>query len=225
MAIWWGKCGVIPPLSRNCEATLLLSQTAHLNTQSNSPLRGKEVNFYDIGDSRAFEISSWPQARNFHFVVVVKETEVMKSSSLSVSTETRLIEMVFPNQTNHYGTLFGGRALDLMDKCAFITASRFARQSMVTASSERVDFEAPVKNGHLVEVIGTVIKSGTSSVSVAVDLFAEDLLSGERQLCARGHFVLVAVDEQNKPVLLPAGLRGHAIIDGAERTAVPPQQR
>ncbi len=49
--------------------------------------------------------------------------------------ETRMVEMVFPTQTNHYGTLFGGHALELMDKSAFITASRYARKSMVTASS------------------------------------------------------------------------------------------
>lgn len=114
--------------------------------------------------------------------------------------ETRMVEMVFPTQTNHYGTLFGGHALELMDKSAFITASRFARKSMVTASSERVDFRAPVKNGQLVEVIGRIVKKGRSSVTVAVDLFAENLLTGERQLCAEGRFVLVSVDENNKPV-------------------------
>jgi len=116
--------------------------------------------------------------------------------------ETSLIEMVFPNQTNHYGTLFGGHALELMDKAAFITASRFARKPMVTACSERVDFKAPVKNGHLVELIGRILKIGNSSVTVSVDMYAENLLSGERLLCAQGRFVLVAVDKCNKPVHL-----------------------
>ncbi len=116
--------------------------------------------------------------------------------------ETTMVEMVFPNQTNHYGTLFGGHALELMDKSAFITASRFTRKAMVTACSERVDFKAPVKNGYLVELIGRISKVGNSSVTVAVDMFAENLLSGHRSLCAQGHFVLVAVDEQNKPVHL-----------------------
>ena len=30
--------------------------------------------------------------------------------------ESRVMEMVFPEQANHYGTLFGGEALALMDK-------------------------------------------------------------------------------------------------------------
>lgn len=116
--------------------------------------------------------------------------------------ETRIVEMVFPNQTNHYGTLFGGHALGLMDKSAFITASRYARKSMVTACSERIDFRTPVKHGQLVEVVGRIVKRGTTSVTVSVELFAEDLLSGNKQLCAEGCFVLVAVDESNKPVRL-----------------------
>lgn len=122
------------------------------------------------------------------------------SSTTLEQFETRMVEMVFPTQTNHYGTLFGGHALELMDKSAFITASRFARKAMVTACSERVDFKAPVKNGQLVEVIGKIIKTGRTSVTVSVDMYAENLLTGERQLCAEGRFVLVSVDEKNKPV-------------------------
>lgn len=122
------------------------------------------------------------------------------SSTTLEQFETRMVEMVFPTQTNHYGTLFGGHALELMDKSAFITASRFARKAMVTACSERVDFKAPVKNGQLVEVIGKIVKTGRTSVTVSVDMYAENLLTGERQLCAEGRFVLVSVDEKNKPV-------------------------
>lgn len=118
--------------------------------------------------------------------------------------ETRMVEMVFPTQTNHYGTLFGGHALELMDKSAFITASRYARKSMVTASSERIDFQTPVKQGYLVEVIGRIVKRGNSSVTVNVELYGENLLSGERHLCAHGNFVLVSVNKDSKPVPLDA---------------------
>lgn len=118
--------------------------------------------------------------------------------------DTRMVEMVFPTQTNHYGTLFGGHALELMDKSAFITASRYARKSMVTASSEKIDFQTPVKQGHLVEVIGRIVKRGRTSVTVNVELFGENLLTGDRHLCAHGNFVLVSVDEENKPVPLDA---------------------
>ena len=61
--------------------------------------------------------------------------------------------MVFPNQTNHYGTLFGGHALRLMDQAAFISASRYCRSTVVTACSERVDFHTPVRQEELVELV------------------------------------------------------------------------
>lgn len=119
-------------------------------------------------------------------------------------SEVRLIEMVFPEQTNHYGTLFGGQALALMDKAAFIVASRYARRTVVTASSEKVDFHVPVRQGQLVELLARVTATGRTSMSVDVDLFAEDLLSGDRQLCTRGKFVLVALDAHGHPTQVPA---------------------
>lgn len=117
-----------------------------------------------------------------------------------------MVSMVFPNHANHYGTLFGGEALRLMDVAAFVAASRYARRTVVTASSERIDFHVPVRQGQLAEVIGRVSKTGRTSVTVEVELWAEDLLTGERELCTKGSFVLVAVDEHGRPVpLRPAG--------------------
>jgi uncharacterized protein (TIGR00369 family) len=118
-------------------------------------------------------------------------------------TEARLIEIVFPEQTNHYGTLFGGQALALMDKAAFIAASRYARRAVVTASSERVDFHVPVRQGQLVELLARVVATGRTSLTVEVKLYSEELLSGERKLCTQGRFVLVAVDPEGRksPVL------------------------
>jgi len=118
-------------------------------------------------------------------------------------TEARLVDIVFPGQANHYGTLFGGQALALMDKAAFIVASRFARSRMVTASSERVDFHVPVSQGELVELVARIESTGRSSIVVEVELYAENLLTGERRLGTRGRFVLVAVDEAGRPRPVP----------------------
>ena len=57
-----------------------------------------------------------------------------------IGEETRIVEIVFPTNTNSYGTLFGGHALSLMDRLAFIVASRYARKTVVTASSEKIEF-------------------------------------------------------------------------------------
>lgn len=118
-------------------------------------------------------------------------------------TEARLLHMVFPDHTNHLGTLFGGQALAWMDMSAFIAASRYARTTVVTARSEQVDFNQPIHKGDLVEVIARIVKVGRSSMNVDVEVITEDLLSGERKLCTRGHFVMIALDPLGRPTLAP----------------------
>ena len=116
------------------------------------------------------------------------------------SEVTCMVEMVFPDQTNHYGTLFGGHVLSLMDKAAFVAASRYARSHVVTACSERVDFHTAVELGQLIELTARVVKTGRTSMTVEVVLMSENLISGERKLCTRGRFVLVALDAQRQPL-------------------------
>jgi acyl-CoA hydrolase len=123
-----------------------------------------------------------------------------------------MIEVVFPDQTNHYGTLFGGHALRLMDKAAFVAASRYSRRIVVTACSERVDFKNAAHHGNLIELTARVVSTGRSSMRVVVDLYAEDLLSGDRRLCAQGQFVLVALDENGIPTSVP-GISGETSAD------------
>ena len=127
----------------------------------------------------------------------------MPRSDATPPREARMLEMVFPDHTNHLGTLFGGQALAWMDKAAFIAASRYARRTVVTARSERIDFHVPVKQGQLAELIATVCHVGRSSMQVEVELFAEDLLSGARELCTRGSFVMIALDAAGAPVAVP----------------------
>ena len=131
-----------------------------------------------------------------------RKTEILKLEP-GLLTEVRLIEMVFPEQTNHYGTLFGGQALALMDKAAFIVASRFSRRTVVTASSERCDFHVPVRQGQLVELVARIVSTGRTSMVVEVELHSEDLLSGDRQLGTRGRFVMVALDSHGRPTAVP----------------------
>lgn len=109
--------------------------------------------------------------------------------------DLRMVEMVFPNRTNHYGTLFGGEALAMMGKAAFIAATRHSRKVVVMAASQRVDFAVPVAGGDLVELVPRVIRTGTRSMNVEVEFWAEGLLSGARSRSAVGEFVMVAVRE------------------------------
>lgn len=110
-----------------------------------------------------------------------------------------MARMVFPDQTNHMGTLFGGQALSMMDEACFVAASRLARRTCVTVRVDGIDFSVPVRAGELVEVVARVVGVGRTSLGCDVELYAEDLLTGDRRLATRGHFVLVAVDASGRP--------------------------
>jgi len=116
---------------------------------------------------------------------------------------TRFVEMVFPEQSNHYGTLFGGTALSLMGKAAFVAASRHARTAVVMAASDKVEFADPVAVGQIVELAARVIRVGRTSMTVAVEVEAEVLLTGERRSVMRGRFEMVAVDASGRPTVIP----------------------
>lgn len=118
-------------------------------------------------------------------------------------TPTRFVEMVFPEQANHYGTLFGGHALSLMGKAAFVAATRRARCAVVMATSEKVAFHEPVRVGELVELTAEVTRVGRSSMTVTVEVIAEALISGERRLAVRGAFEMVAVSASGRPIRIP----------------------
>jgi len=117
--------------------------------------------------------------------------------------KTRIVDLVFPNQVNHLGTLFGGHALALMDKAASVTAHRRACHTVVTASLDRVDFLTPVYEGELVEVIADVSHVGRTSLIVVTELWAENLITGDRRLCTKGKFTMVALDDEGKPTPVP----------------------
>ena len=117
-----------------------------------------------------------------------------------VTTTTRL---VFPDQTNHHGTFFGGEALSMMASTAAIAATRRARHPVVLVNSDSIDFVAPVPLGSIVETRSAVESVGRTSLVVGTTLEAEDLLTGSRVRACNGRFVFVAVDEAGTPTPVP----------------------
>jgi acyl-CoA hydrolase len=114
-------------------------------------------------------------------------------------SETRIFKAVFPNTTNHYDTLFGGTAMQLMDEVAFIAATRFTRKRCVTVSSDRIDFKQPIPAGTIIELVARVSKIGNTSLDVRVEIYIEEMYSDRREKAISGNFTFVALDEHKKP--------------------------
>jgi acyl-CoA hydrolase len=88
-----------------------------------------------------------------------------KSPELS---RTVITELMIPSYTNFGGKIHGGVVLSLMDKVAYVCASKHARAYCVTASIDAVDFLQSVEVGELVSLRASINYTGRSSVDVGI---------------------------------------------------------
>jgi acyl-CoA hydrolase len=90
-----------------------------------------------------------------------------------------------------------------MDKAAGYAAMRHARSIVVTAAIDRIEFAVSVRVGDLIELIAEVESVGRTSMKVKVEAFREDPIGQGRELCTRGQFAMVAIDQNGRPTPVP----------------------
>ncbi len=84
------------------------------------------------------------------------------------ASQTELIELMVPSYANFGGNVHGGILLSLMDKAAYICASKHAEAYCVTVAVEGVEFLHPVKIGSVVSIKASVNFVGTTSMIVGM---------------------------------------------------------
>jgi acyl-CoA hydrolase len=112
-------------------------------------------------------------------------------------------EIVLPEDTNPRGSIFGGRLLALIDKCAAIAAIRHARCDAVTVSVDSVTFVNAVRLGDILLLRGRLNAAFSSSMEVEVEVFAEEPLTGARRVTTTAFVTMVAVDAAGRPRPVP----------------------
>ncbi|MFK2826139.1 acyl-CoA thioesterase [Bacillus sp. B190/17] len=127
----------------------------------------------------------------------MREKKFMKDT-LSVKTSH-----VFPPDTNHHGTLFGGKLMADIDNIASISATKLARKPVVTASTDSVDFLKPIRVGDAVTLEAMVSYTGTTSMEVFVKVSSENLMTGEKEVAAISFLTFVALDQSGRSVVIP----------------------
>ena len=130
--------------------------------------------------------------------IPLKELKMGCRNHAETDTDLRIVELVFADDTNHHGTLFGGNGLSLMAKAGFIASTQKCREVMVLASLNKTNFMAPINIGGIVDLSAKVTRIGTKSLTVHVKMWGEELLSGKRKFCAESDFIMVAVGEDGK---------------------------
>jgi acyl-CoA hydrolase len=118
------------------------------------------------------------------------------------NSRTNQIHIVFAEDINGMGRLFGGKLVEWMDVVAAVVARRHSEMEVVTVSIDKVDFAAPALLNDTVVIEGTMESVGNSSMCVKVKAF-EEKLSGKRTIINTAKFTLVALDEMGKPSRVP----------------------
>lgn len=116
---------------------------------------------------------------------------------------TVLSQIILPSQTNPAGTAHGGELLKMMDNCAGACATKHSRAIVVTAGIDNINFHHPVFVGNLATCHAYLTYVSNSSMEIAVNIDAEDLLQGSKNCCMTAYFTFVALDENMRPQKIP----------------------
>ena len=124
-----------------------------------------------------------------------------------VSTQKHQLSMTVlmtPDMANFAGNVHGGTILKFLDQVAYACASRYAGRYVVTLSVDQVMFRQPIHVGELVTFKASINHTGTSSMEVGIKVLAENIRTQELRHANSCFFTMVAVDDDRKPVAVPA---------------------
>jgi len=127
----------------------------------------------------------------------------LSSNQLKEAIEVINSDLVIPPHTNHIGTIFGGRVLELMDLTGAMAAMRFSGEDVVTVSMDAVDFKEPIQLGDIIELKSKVIQTGKTSLVVKADIYRAGKEGRQRNFTCRGYLVIVAISQEGTPIEIP----------------------
>jgi acyl-CoA thioesterase YciA len=114
----------------------------------------------------------------------------------------RIIPM--PADTNANGTIFGGWVMAQVDLAGSVPASERAMGRVATVAVNSFVFKEPVFVGDLVSFYAKVLKTGRTSVTIDVEVFAQRHRFGSEVVkVTEAQLTYVAIDEMGKPRALP----------------------
>jgi len=118
-------------------------------------------------------------------------------------SQTTITELMIPSYANFGGKIHGGILLSLMDKVAFVCASKHSSGYCVTVSVDTVDFLQPIEVGELVAVIATVHYVGNSSMVIGIKIVAENVYTSTVRHTNTSYFTMVSKDQSDKLKKVP----------------------
>ena len=112
------------------------------------------------------------------------------------------VHLIRPNHLNGFDRLFGGVLMQWIDEVAGVVAKRHCMGNVTTASVDNLTFHHGAYQNDMVIIKGKMTWVGNTSMEVCVDTYVESL-SGERTRINNAHFMMIALDENDKPIQVP----------------------
>src|SRR5688500_16484418 len=116
---------------------------------------------------------------------------------------TETVQVVLPNDSNPLGYILGGTVMHLIDITGAIACHRHTNALALTAGVDSLDFIHPIKVGDLIILKSRVTCAFNTSLEVEVEVFSEQIQSGERKLTSKAYLTFVSLDKDGKPKRVP----------------------
>ncbi len=124
---------------------------------------------------------------------------------MSETPEGQLVlqTVAMPADTNYNGDIFGGWIMSQMDLGASIPAYARAQGKIVTVAVDSMVFHRPVAVGDLVSIYAKLVKEGTTSMHVEVEVWSTRRPKLEKIRVTEATFIYVAIGEDGAKRPLP----------------------
>lgn len=137
----------------------------------------------------------------------------MTETKIQLPLDKPLALRVVPqcSDANSYGDVFGGWIMGQVDIAGTIPATRRAHGRVATVAVNSFLFKQPVFVGDLLSFYTDIVKTGRTSITVLVEVYAQRMRSSEETIkVTEATLTYVATDANRRPRVLPALDSGHS---------------
>ena len=125
----------------------------------------------------------------------------MKAKTVDDS-RAETVHIVRPDHLNAANRLFGGTLMQWIDEVAGVVAKRHSNCKVTTVAVDNLTFLHGAYQGDMIVIKGKLTWVGSTSMEICVDTYVENL-EGQCKRINNAHFIMVALDENDKPVAVP----------------------
>ncbi|HXF17338.1 MAG TPA: acyl-CoA thioesterase [Burkholderiales bacterium] len=128
-----------------------------------------------------------------------------QTASLPIKREPTLRVVPMPSDANYTGDIFGGWIMSQVDIAGSIPAIEVAKGRVATVAVNSFIFKQPVMIGDLVSFYANVVRTGRTSITVDVEVYARRRTLHEVVKVTEATLTYVAVDDERRPRPLEQG--------------------